>query len=160
MKTISYDHENYTVIDTIEFDDELFQKVQFPDGNYGIVYVLPEDNVYDVILVGTDTDDTYVNVFMALARANTEILNKIHENIEEVKLVIMLNDKQSEIFEETVSTGQANDLIERLKITNEIIALERQGRFDFNRTNFILCILLIILCIINFLSILHNTGVI
>ena len=160
MKTIAYDHQNYEVIDTIEFDDDLFQKVQFPNGNYGIVFTIPKDNVCDVILVGTDNDDTYVNVFMDMARANTEILNKIHEEIDEVKLVVMLNKDQSRIFEQVVGKEKADDLIERLKITNEIYDLRQEGRIDYNRTSAVLCIVLIILCLVNLLSALHNIGVI
>ena len=125
MKTIKYDHEHYEVINTIESEHGLFQKVKFPTGNYGVVYVIPEHNIYDVILVGTDDDDTYVNVFMEFARNQTDVINQIHEEIDEVKLVVLLDEERSEVFEELVSKDEANDLIERLKITNEIISMKQ-----------------------------------
>jgi len=85
---------------------------------------------------------------LEFARSQTEVLNKIHENIDEVTLVVQLNDKQSEVFKEIVGKDEANDLIERLKIANEIIQMKEDNTWltlDNTRKA------LIILCILNFI---------
>lgn len=158
MKTIRYDPKNYEVIHTIQFDNDLFQKVQFPDGNYGIVFVMPDDNIYDVILVGTDNDDTYCNIFMDFARNQTEVLNNIRDNIDEVELHVHLTPERSEAFKQVVSKEEADDLIERLKIANEILEMEKEHGFNVNRAEMVLICILIICIVINLISATHNLG--
>ena len=150
MKTIEYDPINYEVIDTIDFEDDQLQKVKFTSGYYGVVYVIPEANVADLMLVGTDKQGKYVNLFLEFARSQTEVINKIHENIDKVQIVVQLNKEQSEIFEEVVSKDEANDLLERLRIANEIHELTHNPHDDVRFLEFMLIgfILLNIACII------------
>lgn len=131
MKTIEYDPNDYEVISTIDFDDNKFQKVKFKSGHYGVVFITCDNDrkYYDVIFVGTDKSDTYVNVFLEFARNQTDVINKIHENIDEVHLVVTLDNEQSEVFEQVVSKDEANDLIERLKIANEIIQMKEDNGY-------------------------------
>lgn len=148
MKTIEYDPLDYEIIDTIEYNDgDLFQKVQFKSGHYGVVYVTHDKDkkYYDVIFVGTDKGDAYVDVFLEFARSQTEVINKIHEKVDKVTLVVQLNKDESEIFEQVISKDEANDLIERLKIANEIIAMhEEDNWFSFDRLSVILFICILI----------------
>jgi hypothetical protein len=132
MKTIEYDPNDYEVISTIDFDDTKFQKVKFKSGHYGVVFITCDNyrKYYDVIFVGTDKSDTYVNVFLEFARNQTDVINKIHENIDEVHLVVTLDNEQSEVFEQVVSKDEANDLIERLKIANEIVQMKEEDNSD------------------------------
>ena len=152
MKTIQYDPHNYEVIDTIQFGKDEFQKVKFPSGHYGIIYVVTDKNkkYYDVILIGTDKEDIYTNLFLELARNQTETLNNIHEKVDTVHLIVQLDKKHSEIFEEVVSKDTADDLIERLRISNEIHDLQAENKVDgkFILFTVILFILFNIACII------------
>ena len=143
MKTIEYDPSKYEVIKTIEFDNDLFQSVKFHTGNYGVVYAMPELDKYDVIAV-TD-EEAYVNLFLEFARNQTDVINKIHEKIDEVHLVVTLNKEQSEVFEQMISKDESNDLIERLKIANEIIEMREANRFDsFPVLSYILVVCIIL----------------
>lgn len=151
MKSIEYDPTDYEVIDTIEFDDDLFQKVRFKSGYYGVAYHISENNVTDIMLIGTDKGEAYVNLFLSFARNQTEVINKIHEQVDKVHLVVQLDKEQSEVFEQLVSKDEANDLIERLKIANEIIAMrEEDNWFSFDRLSIVLigCIVLNLICVI------------
>lgn len=153
MKTIEYDPTDYEIIETIDFDDDQIQKVQFKSGYYGIVYVIPSAEVADLMLIGTDKKGAYVNLFLEFARSQTEVINKIHEQIDKVHLVIQLDKEQSEIFEEIISKEEANDLLERLKITNEIIELKEANNFDSVP---ILSVILVICILINIASAIWN----
>ena len=150
MKTIEYDPTDYEVIETIDFDDDQIQKVQFKSGYYGIVYVIPSAEVADLMLIGTDKKGSYVNLFLEFARSQTEVINKIHEHIDKVSVIVQLNKEQSEIFEEVVSKDEANDLLERLRIVNEIQELAHNPHDDVRFLEFILIgfILLNLACII------------
>lgn len=153
MKTIKYDPTDYEVISTIEYGEDLFHKVKFKSGYYGIVYVTTDKNTryYDVIFIGTDKgSDVYVDVFLEFARSQTEVINKIHEKVDKVSLLVQLDNERSEIFEEVVSKNEANDLLERLRITNEIHELTHNPHDDVRFLEFMLIgfILLNIACII------------
>lgn len=152
MKTIEYDPTDYEVIETIDFEDDQIQKVQFKSGYYGVVYVIPSAEVADLMLIGTDKKGSYVNLFLEFARSQTEVINQIHEQIDKVHLVIQLDKEQSEIFEEIISKDEANDLLERLKITNEIMELKETNTDIFP----ILSIILVICILINIASAIWN----
>lgn len=152
MKTIEYDPTDYEVIETIDFEDDQIQKVQFKSGYYGVVYVIPSAEVADLMLIGTDKKGAYVNLFLEFARSQTEVINQIHEQIDKVHLVIQLDKEQSEIFEEIISKEEANDLLERLKITNEIMELKETNTDIFP----ILSIILVICILINIASAIWN----
>ena len=156
MKIIEYDPDDYEIIDTIEHDNnDLFQKVRFKSGHYGVIFITTDNNTkyYDIIFISPNKDDTYVNLFLEFARNQTEIINKIHEKVDEVKLIVQLDTRDSEIFEELISKDEANDLLERLKITNEIAEIRKENEFISFDT---LSVVLFICIIINLLSVIWN----
>ena len=157
MKTIEYDPIDYEIIDTINFDEDLIQKVKFKSGYYGVAYHVTENNVTDIMLIGTDKGEAYVDLFLAFARSQTEVINKIHEKVDKVHLVVQLNNEQSEIFEQLISKEEANDLLERLKIANELVEIREANRFDSFP---VLSVVLLVCILLNFASILYHLGVV
>lgn len=157
MKSIEYDPHDYEIINTIEYDNgDLFQKIQFKTGYYGILYTTTEKNkkYTDIIFISTDKNsDIYINVFLEFARSQTEVINKIHEKVDKVHLVIQLNKEQSQIFEQMITKDQANDLLERLRITNEIIELREANNYNSFPT---LSIILVICIFINLACAIYN----
>ena len=145
MKTIAYDPKNYTIINTITYHENQFQTVKFTNGNYGIVYQIPDENIYDVIFVSTCNDRTYCDVFMEFVRNQCDALSEFCDSVHEVELHVHLNNEHSEVFKQTVSKDVADDLVERLKITNELIDLKNDSKTVNYRK------LLLILCVLNFM---------
>ena len=158
MKTITYDQRNYEVIDTVEYGDDMFQKVRFPEGNYGIAFIMPKANVYDIILVGTDNDDTYVDVFLEFVRNQTNVLKAIEEGVDEVTLAVKLNGEQSEVFKQTISREESDDLVERLKITNEILEMKSGQDMRDYRMNVALAMAFLIVNVIMLVCLLKGYG--
>lgn len=159
MTMIEYDPLDYTVLDTIEIEDSCkFQKVKFTTGYYGVLFIVPEYNLYDVMLIGTYKDEeSQVNLFMEYARNQTSILNHMRDGIDEVELHIHLNEDYSEVFKEVVSKEQSDDLIERMKICNEIIELNNIP--DYSKVNQVLTVMLIGLVLLNLVSVFHLYGI-
>lgn len=140
MTTIEYSENEYTIIQTLELDDELLLKlVQFNTGHYGIITQNRKTNNEIVTLIspekGTTKNKNEVTIltgglgclsYMQFARD----AKHYHENTP-IELVVKLGENTSEEYREIITQDQAKTLYERAEICYEILSMKLEDSFHY-----------------------------